>query len=208
MAITSTTGAIPTASTSSAAAAPANPLEGFAKVHHMRKGEHYFFYCKPEETDPPKLYQHILGLAEHEVWVWDPHFHVVDASVFAAITHPGVAIKMMVRPSNITLPAYKSGCVTAMDTHMNATIKTGCTLTIVQAKGDGFKSWLTHDRFLIVDKQKVFLMGASVGYYLNQGESTGAYEITDSVDKDLIIKAFEYYWTQLDTGTNVEHHSF
>lgn len=174
----------------------------------MYKGNHYYFSCMPDFGGvTPNLYQHVLGLVVHEVWVWDAYFHQVDGAIFGSLTNPGISIKMITEPK-VPLTIFKSGVVTNMETTMIAAIKAGCSITITQAKGMGFSDWKMHDRFLIVDKTHVFLIGSSVGNYRIAGESTGAYEVTDNEDKGLIIKAFEYYWMQLDKMGNVESHNF
>lgn len=174
----------------------------------MYKGEHYHFFCGPDSGGlVPTLYQNVLSQASQEVWVWDPYFHQVDGAIFGSITKPNVKIKMITEPK-VPLIDFKDGVVSNMETSMTASVKVGCTLTITQAKGMGFSNWKMHDRFLIVDKALVYLIGSSVGYYLSLAESTGAFEVVDSNDKDLIIKAFEYYWVQLDKSGNVAFHSF
>jgi hypothetical protein len=205
MAITSTPGTIPPAS--SPATAPINPFAAFTKEYNMLKGEHYHFYCKPDGGGvAPILYQHVLGLAEHKVWVWDAYFHQPDGAIFGAFTHSGVEVKIITEPK-VPIEAFKSGCVAAMETAMSAAVKVGCSVTIAQAKA-AFADWKNHDRFLIVDESRVYLIGSSVSYYLSVGESTGAYEVTSVADKDLIIKAFNYYWMALDKVGNVASHSF
>ena len=210
MPLTTVTGIIPTTAptTTSSSGAVTSPLDVFAKEANMYKGEHYYFSCSPDSGGvAPSLYQQVLGLAMHEVWVWDAYFHQVDGAIFGSLANPSITIKMITEPK-VSLANFKSGVVTNMETAMTAAIKAGCSITITQAKGMGFSAWKMHDRFLIVDKTHVFLIGSSVGNYLIAGESTGAYEVTDNDDKELIIKAFEYYWMQLDKMGNVESHSF
>lgn len=210
MSLTTVTGTIPTTAptTTSNSGAVTSPLNVFAKVANMYKGNHYYFSCRPDFGGvTPSLYQQVLGLAVHEVWVWDSYFHQTDGAIFGALTNPGISIKMITEPK-VPLAIFKSRVVTNMETTMIAAIKAGCSITITQAKGMGFSDWKMHDRFLIVDKTHVFLIGSSVGNYLIAGESTGVYEVTDNEDKELIISAFEYYWMQLDKMGNVESHSF
>ena len=57
------------------------------------------------------------------------------------------------------------------------------------------KLWVFHDRFLIIDKERVFLIGGSLGYHLSSIASTGIYELKDSDDKALVKDMFETYWT-------------
>lgn len=174
----------------------------------MYKGEHYHFFCSPDAGGAiPGLYQYALGLASDEIWVWDPYFHQVDGAIFGAITKAGVKIKMITEPK-VALNDFKDGVVSHMETAMTASVKVGCTITITQAKGTGFSDWKTHDRFLIVDRTQVYLIGSSVGNYQFQAESTGAYEVVDGKDKELIVKAFEYHWVQLDKSGNTAFHSF
>lgn len=206
--MTATTGTIPAATTPSSSGTTGNPLDVFSKEFDMYKGEHYYFSCSPESGGgPPSLYQHVLGMAEHEVWIWDAYFHQVDGAIFGSLAHSGVSIKMITEPK-VPLTDFRDGIVTNMESAMTANEKVGCSITIAQAKGTPYSIWKMHDRFLIVDKTYVYLIGSSVGNYLNAGESTGAYEVSANDDKDLIIKAFEYYWTQLDKVGNVAGHSF
>lgn len=206
--MTATTGTIPTAVPPTSGGTTGNPLDVFVKVFNMYKGAHYHLSCRPDFGGVvPSLYQYVLGLAVNEVCIWDAYFHQVDGAIFGSLNHSGIAIKMITEPK-IPLTDFKNGVVTNMETAMNATVKYGCSIIITQAKGIPYSVWKMHDRFLIVDRTHVYLIGSSVGNYLSPCESTGAYEITDNNDKDLIIKAFDYFWTQLDKVGNVESHYF
>lgn len=208
MTVTATNGSIPTSSPPSSSGITNNPLGVFAKVFNMYKGEHYYLSCSPDFGGVvPSLYQYVLGLAVNEVCIWDAYFHQVDGAIFGSLNHAGIAIKMIAEPKT-PLTDFKNGVVTNMETAMNAAVKVGCSITITQAKGTPYSIWKMHDRFLIVDRTHVYLIGSSVGNYLSPCESTGAYEVTDNNDKDLIIKAFDYFWVQLDKVGNVESHSF
>ena len=208
MTVTATNGSIPTVTQPSSCGTTSNPLDVFAKVFNMYKGDHYHLSCSPDSGGvAPSLYQYVLGLAVNEVCVWDAYFHQVDGAIFGSLNHSGIAIKMITEPK-IPLTDFKNGVVTNMETAMDAALKVGCSITITQAKGTPYSVWKMHDRFLIVDRIHVYLIGSSVGNYLSPSESTGAYEITDNNDKELIIKAFDYFWTQLDKAGNVESHSF
>ena len=205
MGITTQTGIIPPTTNSRA---PNNPLSVYMKEFDMYKGEYYHFWCAPESNGIlPSLYQQVLSLAEDEVWVWDAYFHQVDAVIFGALSKPGVAIKMITEPK-VPIQDFINGIVTNMETAIASSNKVGCKITIVQSKGQGYSDWKMHDRFLIVDQRRVYLIGSSVGNYLNMGESTGAYEITEEEDKELIINAYDFYWTKLDVIGNVASHSF
>lgn len=104
----------------------------------MYKGNHYYFSCRPDFGGAtPSLYQQVLGLAVHEVWVWDAYFHQVDGVIFGSLTNPGISIKMITEPK-VPLAIFMSRVVTNMETTMTAAIKAGCSLTITQAKGMGF----------------------------------------------------------------------
>ena len=205
MGITAQTGTIPPTSNSGS---PNNPLSVFIKEFDMYKGEYYYFWCAHDAGGVlPNLYQQVLSLAVNEVWIWDAYFHQVDGKIFSALSNPGVAIKMITEPK-VLLQVFINGVVTNMETAMPPAKRVGCKITIAQSKGPGFADWKMHDRFLIVDQAHVFLIGSSVGNYLNFGESTGAFEITEVNDKELIIKAFDYYWTKLDVIGNVASHVF
>lgn len=185
-----------------------NPLNIFAKEYNMYKGDHYYFSCSPEmDGAVPMLYQNALSLAESTVWVWDSYFHQDDGAIFGALTKAGIKIKIITEPK-VPLPTFMDGVVTRMETAMSADVKSDCSVTITQAKGLGYSNWKMHDRFLIIDLTDVYLIGSSVGNYLNLGESTGAYQIMEHNDKELIIKAFNYYWSKLDQNGNVETHVF
>lgn len=184
-----------------------NPLSIFTKEFNMYKGEHYHFYCMPEGGgQPPTLYQDILKQVEHKVFIWDPYFGKDDARVFGELTHSGVEIRIITEKTGGDLEVFKNNCVTEMETVMPVAIRTGCTLKVTHPKNT-LKDWQTHDRFLLVD-DRVFLIGSSVNYYTSQQKSTGACEVISAVDKELIQKSFDYFWIQLDNGSNVASHSF
>ena len=205
--MTATTGAIPAATTPSSSGTTGNPLDVFSKEFDMYKGEHYHFYCKPESGGAiPTLYQELLKHAEHNVYIWDSYFRKDDAAILGELTHSGIAIKIITEQSGGSLEAFKNDCVTVMETAMTPAIKSGCSLKVAHPKAS-VKDWQVHDRFLIVD-EKVYLIGSSVNYYTSLQKSTGVCEVVSEIDKDLIRKAFDYYWTKLDNGVNVADHSF
>lgn len=207
MSLTTVTGTIPTTPPPSSSGIPGNPLDVFAKEFNMYKGEQYHFYCKPEGGGaPPSLYQEILKLAEHKVYIWDSYFRKEDAAIFGCLSHPGISIKIITEQSGGRLEAFKNDCVTTMETAMTAAFRSGCILKVGHPKAT-VKDWQTHDRFLLVD-EKVYLIGSSVNNYTSIQKSTGACEVVSETDKDLIRKAFDYYWTKLDNGVNVAVHSF
>lgn len=207
MAVTATTGTIPTAVPTTSGGTSGNPLDVFTKEFNMYKGEHYHFYCKPEGSGAtPSLYQEILKQAEHKVYIWDSYFRKDDAAIFGNLSRSGIAIKIITEQSGGSLEDFKNDCVTVMETAMTSAIKSGCTLNVAHPK-DTVKAWQTHDRFLLVD-DKVYLVGSSVNYYTSLQKSTGACEVVSEIDKDLIKKAFDYYWMKLDNGVNVAAHSF
>lgn len=205
--MTATTGPIPAATTPSSGGTAENPLDVFSKEFNMYKGEHYHFYCKPESGGAiPSLYQELLKHAEHNVYIWDSFFRKDDAAIFGCLTHSDIAIKIVTEQSGASLEAFKNDCVTVMETAMTPSIKSGCLLKVAHPKAS-VKDWKIHDRFLFVD-EKVYLIGSSVNYYTSLQKSTGVCEVVSEIDKDLIRKAFDYYWTKLDNGINVAGHSF
>jgi hypothetical protein len=56
------------------------------------------------------------------------------------------------------------------------------------------QDWLFHDRFLIIDKQQVYLIGSSIGYHIKPHQSTGILRIVNTETADFIISLFNAYW--------------
>ena len=181
MAVIATNGPIPTVTQPSSSGSTNNPLDVFTKAFNMYKGEHYFFYCKPEVSGMlPSLYQEILKHAEHIVCIWDSYFRKNDAAIFGHLSHSGIEIKIITEQAGSNLEAFKNDCVTVMETAMTPAIKSGCTLKMAHPKAL-VKDWQTHDRFLLVD-DKVYLIGSSVNYYTSIQKSTGACEVVSEKD--------------------------
>lgn len=175
-----------------------NPLMAYPLVDGMLKATHFSLYCKKEQSaNPPSLYQRLLGMATQTVWIWDSNFHMDDGDILDNVINPNVEIRLITIPKK-PLNDYMTQLVNAM----NATLMgIGRSLRIVQAK-ESYAEWKMHDRFLIIDQAIVYIIGGSVGYYRKVSTSTGAYEVTDTADKQLIIDAFSHYWKQLDVPGN------
>lgn len=179
----------------------------------MRVGRSCYFWCAPDAGTHPDLFQYLVSMAEHQIWIWDRYFSSSEAVLLKGIAKPNIEIKI-ISDQGASSENLKSDIVTYFDTNLSSPIKAGCTLSVAQAKGTASrKQWKLHDRFLIIDKGTVFVMGTSGNYYhtlpvSSPPLSTGAYELKEREDRDLIVTAFEYFWTKLDDGTNVAYHAF
>lgn len=176
----------------------------------MLYGEQYWFYDHPTAlTLPPMLYKQLIEGACHSVCIWDPYFNVPgssnkersmddDSKLFSYIRQPLHLRYLLDRPE-IKAEMYQDW---ENSISKNITLNDKANLKIefgyINKKSETHfsKFWEFHDRFLIIDKRDVYLMGASVGYHLNPTHSTGICKLEHDSDIDIVIQQFERYWSE------------
>lgn len=174
----------------------------------MLHGEQYWFYDHSTAlTRCPMLYKQIIERASHSISIWDPYFNVMDTSnsdrpkdddskLFAYIRQ-GVHFRYLLNKPEIKQSTYQEW-ENSISKNVHPDIKPMMNVkfsNISVKNEDHFsKFWQFHDRFLIIDRRDVYLVGASVGYHLNPTHTTGICKLEHERDILLVIEQFDRYW--------------
>jgi hypothetical protein len=161
----------------------------------MLHGLHYSIFDHSDNGDvSPGYYHELLASATKRIYIWDPYCNSDpnDYSVFAAITNP-VDLLLLTGISSV-----KSDKIDDIFSYMKQNVPNQLKKQMkisflgIDSNIHGGKYYL-HDRFLFVD-ERVFLIGASFGYYGGCAPgTTGIYEVTDVDDISLIFSVFDKY---------------
>lgn len=156
---------------------------------HMAHGRQYAFFLRETDVDPaPTYYSEILRTAKFKVHIWDPYFWKDDTAVFECFRHRIEVTVLTSKSSQRT--GYLQELIDETKNHIDpsatdSNFKFGFIDT--DKHGKVFKS---HDRFLIIDDNECYLIGASVEYHRRAIESTGIYHIEHDEDRGVIKTAF------------------
>lgn len=166
----------------------------------MEHGTHYALFDHSIHGNvDPGLYGLLLESAHQRVYIWDPYCND-DASQYDVFSHINVALDLLVLTN--TSSDKDDKMVRALgyikqNVQSNILRNMQIKLMYVDSKihnGVNNVNYNLHDRFLIID-DRYFLVGTSWGYYSSKGApgTTGIYEITETLDKQLIQTKFDKY---------------
>lgn len=166
-------------------------LPGTAKKvgppYGFEMGDDYAFYDRNVDASiKPEYYQHIISKAK-KIVIWDPHFmENVDGKLFESVTQNNVEIEILTVCDDFTYKQEQKEVKLLRDNIKNALRKVGIT---------SFSGWVyafmnrkikttydkkiypCHDRFLIVDDQVAYLVGASMNNQLSSEWTFGIMKI-------------------------------
>ena len=145
-------------------------------------GENYAFY-DARTSLMPDYYQKILSTATKSIQIWDTHFRPeYDGLVFSKVTCPNLKIQIM----------------TICDKDYN-------TQQDVNALSDWsrFHRKLWHDRFLVIDDDKYFLVGASMNNQSGSTTSFGIHYLSKKADWEVLKKKLDSYTSVTGDTRNV-----
>ena len=170
---------------------------------NMMHGDGYAFFHRPKfPALPPRWYMNLVEMATRSVDIWDPYFNYNDKEVSSdcrVFNHLRRSIKLrylMVKEKTLfdeKVKVWEPEIANAIPKAVKA--GTEVTLAHISTNDDLGKKWEFHDRYLIIDGERVFLIGGSLGYHLTSIASTGMFEMTQDADKRLVKDMFEEYWT-------------
>ncbi len=179
---------------------PTDPPDTTNRIHEYGAGNYWFYHKGSYPNQEPLLYQHIINNANSDIEIWDPYFNVngnnSDHDIFNNIPN-NITLKILTQKGLNGTQSYLT------DVHNSLKMKITSSKNIrfglrVFNKGDisNQGDWFFHDRYLIIDKTDIYLVGSSVGYHLKPEKSTGIFKV-NNVDTGLfIISLFEEYWKQ------------
>lgn len=167
--------------------------DGMLKAKNYRFFERSLHISAGEANCHPTYYEGLLKCACEKVWIWDPYFGQDDELIFSTIPEQ-VDVRIMylwnrclrgaVAPSDVY--ARVDGQLTSPKGNLEVAYIRNSTLL--------FRNRKWHDRFLIIDKSSVFLVGGSLTYQRYDAKSFGIYELRDADDAGLVLERFEETW--------------
>ena len=170
---------------------------------NMIHGNDYAFFHRPLHLAvPPRWYQFLISSATRCVDIWDPYFNYNldnnhdDCRVFRYLNN-SVRFRYLVVEGDVQFEKDFQKWEPVIASNIPSSLKADMEISFSYISGGDElgKLWVFHDRFLIIDNERVFLIGGSLGYHLSSVASTGIYELKDSDDKALVKDMFETYWT-------------
>lgn len=156
-----------------------------------KEGKNYEFYTF--HNDPPQFYQKKLLKATKSIEIWDPYFDKESAVLFKDITQNGIQISVLTRypcdnkeDAVYHIKEFKDEIIKALRNHSvsNYHLSIKCNYC-----NDHAKIW--HDRYLIIDKKDVYLVGTSIKEMMNPKKSFGMYYVDNELDSAFIISKKE-----------------
>lgn len=175
------------------------PHPAVSTTDYMIHGDDYaFFDYSDHETDLPTMYGDLLASAESKICIWDPYFNANKGAdeffVFSRITK-GIKIELLSHGSSQNSRIQNS--IQHIKSNLIASIINSVRIEFFWISTDNhIKKYSVHDRFLIVDDSRFFIVGSSWGYHSNvAGErgSTGIFEVKKDNDKNIIKTMYDKY---------------
>lgn len=160
----------------------------------------YWFHHKPSFPDTnPTLYKKLIMDAELSIEIWDPYFHIdIDCTVFSE-TKSNLTIQILTQKGlNGIHSDYKERLFKKMQEIILEEKRISFCLGVINKCEFKNKNWEFHDRFLIIDRKKVYLVGASIEYFHISKKPTGIYRVTNERTLTFIISLFETYWEKTE----------
>ena len=156
----------------------------------------YWYHLKPRFPDShPTLYKKIISEAERSIRIWDPHIHEnKDCVIFTEVKN-NIAIEILTLKS---LNGTHANFMTLFVDEMKKVIPVEKSVSFCLGVIDKYtnKEWEFHDRFLIIDRFQVYLVGGSVEYNHTSKMGSGIYKVTDTITSQFIIDLFAKYWNE------------
>ena len=154
-------------------------------------GKYYHFYDRMLTNNNPALYQELLAIV-----VWDPHYRECRCDVFSDIHQDAIYIEILTicydGESKNDLKDFGNDILNAIDDVEVPTCEVKIYALMPRALRFGhWTEW--HDRYLIIDNSKVFLMGASLDAHEFSRRSHGVYQLTETDDINLVIDSYKAY---------------
>lgn len=168
------------------------------RMHECGQDEYWFYHKSSYPSDNPLLYQVLIDNATDEIIIWDPYFNVklpnADQDIFANIKN-NITIKILTLKGLDGTQSYLTSVHNAVKLAIAPAKDCRFGLRVIN-EGDVANQGgrFFHDRFLIIDKTDVYLIGSSLDYHLKSKQSTGIYKVSNPDTRDFILSIFKEYW--------------
>lgn len=167
--------------------------DGMLKAKNYRFFERSAHLAGGTASCHPTYYKELLKCACEKVWIWDPYFATDDELLFDAIP-ANVDVRVMYMWNRCLRDAIAPTDVYARIDGKLTLPKGNLEVAYYQDGSSLFSSKKWHDRFLIIDKSTVFLVGASLVSQHKDAKSFGIYELSDADEAGLVLDRFEDTW--------------
>lgn len=165
----------------------------------MYHGENYAFFDYSEhQADLPTMYGNLLASAESKICIWDPYFNAGKGdSEFLVFSRIKKSLKIELLSHGSAQNSRVADSIQHIKNNLDSTIVRSTEIKFFWISTDKYHTtYSVHDRFLIIDDQRYFLVGSSWGYHSNvDGDrgSTGIFEIENDKDKNIIKNRYDKY---------------
>lgn len=163
-------------------------------------GKYYHLYDRMLTDRAPGLYRKLLSEAKNTIAIWDPHYYECNGDLFDAIHQDGIKIDILTICyrgeekneledfAHVILNAIDECDVPSCQVWINA-------LAPQYLRQTHWTEW--HDRYLIIDDTRVFLVGASIDAQETTRKSFGIYELSDIDDINCVMDAYNSYKAEI-----------
>lgn len=180
----------------------------YIEVDGMLKAKNYRFFERSAHVAAgtsacyPIYYKELLKCVCEKVWIWDPYFFNGDESVFDAIP-PNVDVRFLYMwNKNIQGAVSPQNVFSKIDGRL-ALPKGVLEVAFLKVNTALYSERKWHDRFLIIDKSSIFLIGASLMSQRYDAKCFGIYEMNNVDDAGLVMERFEDTWNAAVAAGNI-----
>jgi hypothetical protein len=168
-----------------------------AELRMHVKGNYWFYHKETFPSDFPLKYNELIKNVESYIEIIDPYFNVTgnnsDQDIFNDIPND-ITLKILTFKGLNGNRTYLTAVENAIKSKIPSSKNVRFGMRVIN-KGDmNDKNYYFHDRFLIIDKRDVYLIGSSVGNHLTSQQSTGIYKVDDTNTKNFIQEIYNEYW--------------
>ena len=154
------------------------------------------------DEDAPGLYQQLLASAKQTIAIWDPYYYKNFKGIFGDIQQDNIYIEILTICQGLDkkpdIDDFANKVMKSIDKKKVPHCKVRVyAFSPLNTKMYPWKKW--HDRFLIIDNTRVYLVGSSMDSQVlaENGKNTsygfGIMEVTEHDDLDLIKRTYERY---------------
>lgn len=168
------------------------PHPAVPTTDYMIHGDDYaFFDYSDHETDLPTMYGDLLASAESKICIWDPYFNAnKGTSEFFVFSRVSNRIKIELLSHGTSQNRRIQDSIQHIKNNLDSSIVNSVQIEFFWISTDRHANkYSVHDRFLIIDDSRFFIVGSSWGYHSNaagERKATGIFEVKKDNDKNII----------------------
>jgi hypothetical protein len=178
---------------------PNIPVDRSRRMHSEGNDKYWFFHYHDFPADPPLVYQQLVTGATSQIDVWDPYFNIKpperDQDIFFPVGQ-NITIQLLTLKGLSPASTYFNDIANELKAIIPRSKNTRLGIRAINMGDTHHDLWHFHDRFLIIDRREVFLVGSSITSHLRPLHSTGIYRLTDVDTASFIVSLFDSYWNK------------